>query len=124
MVIGFKKQFVPLIKSGKKIHTIRHDVHQRWKAGMTMHMATGVRTKNYKEFAKKKCVSVQFIHIRHYDNIALQWSEVIIDGRKLSDTEVVMLARRDGFTKTAEFFKWFNKDFDGKIIHWKHSRKY
>lgn len=118
MVIGFHKQFVPKIKRGIKIHTIREDKHNRWKAGMTMHMATGVRTKKYKQFAKKKCISVQTIHIRHYDTISSQWSEVFIDSREISNAEVILLARRDGFANKSEFFKWFDKDFNGRILHW------
>ena len=50
MVIGFNKQFPDKITEGTKKHTIREDKHDRWNAGMIMHMATGVRTKNYKCF--------------------------------------------------------------------------
>jgi len=28
------------------------------------------------------------------------------------------LARNDGFESVDDFFKWFNADFQGKIIHW------
>lgn len=118
MVIGFNKQFVPKIKRGIKIHSIREDKHNRWKAGMTMHMATGVRTKKYKQFAKKKCISVQSISIIHFDSIVEQWSEVFIASRKISNAEVILLARRDGFANKEEFFKWFDKNYRGRIIHW------
>ncbi len=63
MIIGFKPQFVDPILNGTKIHTIRLDPYERWKPGMKMHMATGVRTKHYKQFAEKICVGVSFIHI-------------------------------------------------------------
>ena len=65
MILGFKNQFVPAILDGTKIHTIRKDPHHRWKPGMTIQMATGVRTKKYKCFKKAICVSVQEVRIEH-----------------------------------------------------------
>lgn len=59
MVIGFKKQFEAPIKAGTKIHTIREDAHNRWKPGMMMHQATGVRTKYYRCFNETPCISTQ-----------------------------------------------------------------
>ena len=51
-----------------KLHTIRLDPHNRWKAGRSIQMAYGVRTKNYNNFNKgipelETCVSVQNIEI-------------------------------------------------------------
>ena len=96
MVIGFHKQFVPLIKSGSKIHTIRIDKHNRWKAGMKMHMATGVRTKKYKQFCGTlTCIIIQNIQIIYYDSIMYHYAEVFIDGNKLSEKKVNELAIND-----------------------------
>lgn len=62
MILGFKKQFVPKIKFGTKIHTIREDKHNRWKVGNKMHMAIGVRTKKYKQFCGTlTCIRTQKI---------------------------------------------------------------
>ena len=44
--------------------------------------------------------------------------EVIIDGKTLSRSETMRLAKNDGFNSLDEFFAWFNKDFTGTIIHW------
>lgn len=119
MVIGFKKQFVAKIKAGTKCHTIREDKRNRWKAGMKMHMATGVRTKNYKQFCETlTCISIQKIQIIYYDSIMYHYAEVFIDGNKLSQKKVNELAINDGFKDEVEFFKWFTEDFKGKIIHW------
>lgn len=114
MVIGFNKQFVSRIKAGTKIHTIREDKHNRWKVGIIMHMATGVRTKKYKQFAKKKCIHVQKISIKYYSN----YIHVKIGGRVIPDGEVIRLACNDGFRGVKYFKEWFSKDFTGKIIHW------
>lgn len=116
MILGFKKQFVTPIKKGTKIHSIRIDKHNRWKAGRSIQMATGVRTKNYKCFLKKhSCISVQRIEIRYEKNHIIL---VFVDGRKLNFMEVLALARNDGFKSLYDFFEWFSKDFVGKIVHW------
>lgn len=44
--------------------------------------------------------------------------QVTIDGRVLSVEEINTLAKNDGFDSTHDFFRWFNKSFTGKIIHW------
>lgn len=128
MIIGFKEQFVPLILSGVKKHTIREDKHDRWSAGKLMNMSTGVRTKNYKEFAKKTCTGTQKISIQYYDN--KQRVRIRIDDRFFGTafydqgrisyyvSELEDLARNDGFDSIDDFFRWFDKDFEGKIIHW------
>jgi len=120
MVIGFNKQFIKPIKSGIKKHTIRIDKHNRWKPGMTMHMATGVRTKKYKQFSKKKCTGVQQIRIVHFngDRWEKPFVNISVDNKLLSQIQIEILAKNDGFKDVESFFKWFNKDFTGKLIHW------
>lgn len=125
MVIGFNKQFPDKIIAGTKLHTIREDSKNRWRAGMTMHMATGVRTKNYKCFKLDTCTGTQKIRILHRDTTVV----IIIDNLPFAqyDTfylsginvpELVFLAKKDGFESLEAFLEWFNKDYAGKIIHW------
>lgn len=116
MIIGFHKQFVSLIKKRKKLHTIRADKHNRWKAGMKMHMATGVRTKKYKCFKEITCKSVQEIRIIYYNKGYMP--NIYIDALKISNTQFYELVIKDGFHNPNEFLNWFNKSFIGKIIHW------
>lgn len=128
MIIGYKPQFVPLILSGHKIHTIREDACNRWRAGRVMHMATGLRTREYKQFYQDTCKGTQQIEIRynkgggvnvfideqffHYQTTwGLPWTEN-------TKAKMRMLAVNDGFTTIAEFFAWFNRNYKGKIIHW------
>lgn len=116
MVLGFKEEFEEPINLCSKIHTIRKDEHNRWKAGNSIQFATGVRTKNYKQFAAGICVSTQTIEIK-WEHYAI----IFIDGKKLTDEEVKELAENDGFSSEAAFLcwdAWFKKDFKGKIIHW------
>ncbi len=130
MILSFKKQFpwkAPTnfeqrILSGSKIHTIREDPHGRWKAGRKIHFATGVRTKNYNCFKEGVCTSVQSIHINYFIIGAfIKRLDIVIDGRIVlnRDCEITdLLAINDGFNLTENFFKWFDSDFSGKIIHW------
>ncbi|MEI6435226.1 MAG: hypothetical protein WCP32_10305 [Bacteroidota bacterium] len=129
MVIGFKEHFVVSILSGIKQHTIREDKHNRWKPGMLMHMATGVRTKNYYQFALETCTRV--------DKIEIFWAGttivIFISGMQICEfntagdfcnfggngyLNLFQLAIKDGFDGVDSFTKWFDKPFIGKIIYW------
>ena len=116
MMLGFKKQFMTLILSGIKIHTIREDKANRWKLGMMIQCATGVRTKAYKQFSQEQCVSVQKIKIKWQTENLLPF--ISVDENTLTISEMIGLARNDGFASFHDFCEWFSKDFEGKIIHW------
>ena len=111
---SFDKSIFP--NSLPKIHTIRRDEYNRWKAGKLIHPVYGNRTKNRVQFAPTfRCTGIQTIKIEWTD---LPFANVYIDG-KLIDMEVEKkLAINDGFYYTQDFFRWFNSDFKGKIIHW------
>ncbi|MCX6210124.1 MAG: hypothetical protein NTZ59_11685 [Bacteroidetes bacterium] len=130
MILGFKQKFddgTPTnfkekILSGQKIHTLRES--NRFKAGMALHMAYGVRTKHYQQFNKdidnlSTCVSVQevFMTIKKWGVIEI----TIDDDKYLHRNKVEALIRNDGLTYI-EFVNWFfPKDKDtwkGYIIHW------
>ena len=114
MIIPFKPQFVGKIMFGEKIHTIRADLKNRYKVGTMLHMATGVRTKNYNCFKITTIDSIQEIVIKHYPyGIVLT-----IDGKQPNNETMHELAKNDGFDSVKDFFKWFDKDFKGKLIHW------
>jgi hypothetical protein len=127
MVLGFKTQFVKSILQGIKKHTIRTDATGRWHAGNSIQMATGVRTKAYKQFNANKpklqsCISTQAIQIKHHKcyvaGKCFEGPSVHIDGRSLTALEIHDLAINDGFNNKDHFFEWFNTDYTGKIIHW------
>lgn len=124
MILGFNLRFLEPIKKGTKIHTIREDKTGRWKPGMTIHFASGVRTKNYVQFHEGKCFSTQQIEIRNifrktdFNTYTICRHDVRVDGRSLLDEEIEKLAKNDGFNGLDDFFGWFNQGFKGKIIHW------
>lgn len=124
-----------------KNHTIREDSSERWRAGMDIHFVINNRTKNRFQFAPVvKCVSVQEIEIKDVTSTSYpndfstkihltvsrgEWTatftqafSVKVDGVQLSHDKVSQLAINDGFNSFEDFFKYFNKDFKGKIIHW------
>lgn len=117
MIIGFKERFKQPILDKTKKHTIREDSHNRWKQGIKLHMATGVRTKMYNQFSEDTCKSVQKIEIERTSDY-LHETIVKIDDRKLTEKEVQQLAWNDGFANLVDFWLWFSKGFKGKIIHW------
>lgn len=122
MLLTFSKfQFVTLIRSGVKIHTIRLDRGKRWAKGVRIHFWKGnprnVKSNPYAfDHDKDVCVSTQIIQIYHSPDG--HHHSVAIDGRPLGHDEIEILAKNDGFSSSKEFFKWFSDDFTGKIIHW------
>lgn len=106
--IGFVCEIPPLAK----LHTIRQDKSDRWHTGQLIHFARGARTKKYLCFANGSVQSTQKITIN--SSIA----SVAIDGRELSSEEIAQLAINDGFDCIADFLRFFNKPFTGKLIHW------
>lgn len=128
MILGFKQQFPDgtlthfrrKIERGEKIHSIREGACYRWRAGRLIHCSHGVRTKKFNCFSTRFCTGTQFIDFRWQDDLITHHRRchVYVDGRELSEKELRQLAINDGFSCIAHFLKWFNNDFDGKIIHW------
>lgn len=116
MILSFKPQFVEPILSGKKKHTIREDSNNRWHPGKYIHMATGVRTKSYKQFASAICMQVDLIFIwpsREQVKISTSYFNV----HNLNKNEIEALAINDGFKSSKEFWQWFNKPLIGRLIY-------
>ncbi len=125
-----------------KIHTIRRDENERWKPGMDIHFVINSRTKDRFQFAPVvKCTSVQTIeiscanhlsindeYVSYYGEIELygeKWGyalNVKIDGRQVGSIEVETLAKNDGFDSVYDFYKYFDKEFKGRLIHWTNLR--
>ena len=140
MILGFTKafdgkqlNFIEKISSGIKKHTLREDVHGRWREGRVIQFATGVRTKQYKEHFQKPCTWVQSV------KLVLPQSEyppyiadlnIFIDGVLLNPLRNQEFSRNDGFTAELDFLKWFffekkngewkqvRTSWSGRMIHW------
>lgn len=119
MVLGFNKQFVDPIMQGIKVHTLRDDPHNRWKPGVKMHQAVGVRTSSYECFNEAYCESTQQVIMTHTPQRGL---EVWVDGKKLDEDTIDTLVKKDGFAQRAAFIDWFftgkEDDVKKKLLHW------
>lgn len=105
-----------------KLHTIRKDEKDRWKAGNKIHFVINNRTADRFQFAPVvECKAIQYIEIS-YDEVLCEkfGSEpaIFVDGEYLNITQIEELAVNDGFKDSQEFCQYFDKDFLGKIIHW------
>ena len=110
-----------LVQFGIKIHTIREDKPGRWRRGMPIHFVVKNRTPQRFQFAPVlPVVLLQKIKIYWVDGVPI----VLIDGEVFFDSIIGInqgieeLAINDGFESKEDFFKYFNTDFSGKIIHW------
>lgn len=128
MVLGFKKQFKEPILAGTKLHSIREDLHDRWRPGLMIQMATGTRSKYYDCFKETPCQSTQRISMKLMGILDKEPVLVItISARTLVNAkEYERVAINDGFENFEAFEKWWkpvlaklvNFHFSGKIIHW------
>ena len=141
MILGYKMywpwggftNFAKKILLGTKKHSLRIDENNRWRAGMKIQHAHGVRTKRYMMFLKGECKSTQQIKIERHDGILnddyyvyrvvikgiqfVMGFKVTVDDKVLIRETVDLLAANDGFDSTIDFFDWFWDGFEGKIIH-------
>ena len=98
-----------------KHHTIRTDPHNRWKPGTKIHMVLWNRTaKRFQFVPVLEVKSVQEIEIVNKDLRGVR----INKEKWLMADEIQRLALNDGFDSMDDFFAYFHKDFEGKIIHW------
>jgi hypothetical protein len=102
-----------------KIHSMREG--NRWKAGMAIQMAYGVRTPYYYQFNRNieslsTCISTQTVFMTFINGL-----EITVAQKYLDTSEIDLLIQNDGLTYL-QFINWFfPKDCDewsGQIIHW------
>jgi hypothetical protein len=143
MLLGFQKQFVPLILSGEKKQTIRAIRKRSFKIGDPLQLYTGLRTKNCMKLGDAMCASANDIEIRGSKGCstlqpdAKYWnvyhSHILIDGRYIPWKSI--FSQEDGFgiykpfDKLLDFF-FPNEDlyepgkrlyrFKGQLVKWNH----
>lgn len=130
------KKFIYLGGFEPKIHTIREDKKDRWKVGNKIHFVINNRQPNRFQFAPViECTGIQYIRIRYFDNYPIvyigdtmngcmpfYWENKDDDEDGYGVEQMKDLALNDGFASLDDFFKYFDKDFTGKIIHWTNKR--
>lgn len=113
----------------EKYHTIREDKTDRWKPGTKIDFFINCRQKNMFRFAPVlPVVSVQkfsifwttkYMAMVHADDRYIGnaiWDKAFL--WMICDLKVRQLAKNDGFETVEDFFRYFDKDFKGKLIHW------
>lgn len=132
---GFPTHFVEHVETGRKWHSIR--AGERWRVGMVIHMATGVRTKGYRCFRTSEVVGVQRIKIVP-SPLAEGIPRVLVERgeqrvlRRLEAWQVFALAINDGFDTCYAFNAWFrdacrdakSTAFRGQIVMWTKNEPY
>jgi len=115
--LNFKKDFVPLILDLSKPHTIRVERNHPIKKGDTLYLYYGLRTKSCVLIGTAPCIDVQRINI-------YPGHKVLLDDDWLTDDQIRRLARRDGFSETEDFFKFFENTYalptnNMRLIWWR-----
>jgi hypothetical protein len=112
--LNFKSQFAPAVESGEKRQSIQPKRKIPIKPGDTLHLYTGMRTKQCRKLGRATCTKTRPIHIRT--------GRVILDGQNLTLFQIMRLAENDGFEKWKDFFGFFRKQyglpFEGDLIQW------
>ncbi|MCK5610976.1 ASCH domain-containing protein [Candidatus Pacearchaeota archaeon] len=113
--LNFKKEFAPLVESGKKKQTIRQVRKNPIKAGDTLYLYTGMRTKQCRKLREETCTRAQAFSI-DVGGVAY------LGGKQLDWDSATELAIKDGFDKYRAFRKFFNNQyglpFEGVLIEW------
>jgi hypothetical protein len=106
-----------------KLHTIR-GFSDRYKVGQMQQpfIWTG---KPYKEpifrftpllpLVSKQKIEIIWLKRKH---VIGRKPFVVIDGRLKYPDKLRIIAQNDGFINVDDFFRWFNKDFEGEIRHY------
>lgn len=137
MVLGFKKtfngkptNFKERIISGHKIHTIRNG--SRWKLHAIIHMAYGVRTKQYDCFRISWVKAIQRIDITYKgpDHAIIYIDQKLFYSKNYKQEYnrpgFEQLVRNDGFPNVEAFWSWFGTEpiRNGQLIIWKENFTY
>lgn len=123
MILTYSKdEFVWLIHSGIKIHTIRQDNCNRWRKGLSIQHWRGNprnKSKNPYKFADGECKGIEQIVIERNDR-QRHGMFITIEGVRIHPRIFDFIAMNDGLT-VYEFRRWFLPPgadrFEGKIIH-------
>jgi len=117
--LNFSKQFADAVASGKKTQTIRkHRKDRPIKAGDTLYLYTGMRTKDCRKLEEVICTRISHIVLTEQD-ISLGNT---LGGVFCSKSECRAFARDDGFDSLDDFRAWFRDHYSlpfyGVVIGW------
>lgn len=113
---NFKREFAADVKAGRKRQTIRQRRKRRTRAGETLYLYTGQRTKRCRLLRAAICRDIKTIEIG-VGGIYID-KRVSLSGSPNADK----FARADGFKDSGEMVDWFRwtygLPFKGVVIYW------
>jgi hypothetical protein len=109
--LSFKKEFAPLVESGKKRQTIRMRSTRQAYPYDILHLFTGMRTKQCRKLSDVKCLMTADIEIDTRRHLIIS-NEGQVFAQKFS----LEIARLDGFNDLSSFFQFFREQY-GEGIH-------
>lgn len=111
--LNFSPQFADLVKTGRKLQTVRKPRKRPIRIGETVSLYTGQRTKECRRLGKGIVYWIGWIKISE--------DVLLLDGFRQEDPD--RFARHDGFKDFSEMKDWFREryglPFTGEVIHWK-----
>ena len=136
--VTIDKKFIEHHNLKPKLHTLREDKFDRWKAGRTIqmvyrgafykikdHFNDGIPQLGVCRSTQKIEIKWVIFHMKPLESMGIKGGTsrvptVIVDGRAFEGacTQIIQLAQNDGFDSLESFYNYFNKNFTGKIIHW------
>jgi hypothetical protein len=133
MLLGFKRQFAPMVLDGSKTHTIRARRKIPARVGETCHCYVDPRQKSMQLLGRWECVRIEPIFIVPFPmpEGAAWHLDIWIAGSELTPDEAVEFAWRDGFRPVRRcdalisMGHWWAAlkridAFQGHLIHWKY----
>ena len=115
-LLGFKKQFAPLVESGANRQTIRlkRKDGKNPHPGDTLYLYTGLRTKGCRKLGTAICTGAW--------DVGITKCGPVLTGIRLDPDEAGELAARDGFSCFGDMQDFFEKEhslpFWGLLIEW------
>lgn len=117
-----KEESDRIMSATPKIHTMRRDENDSWKAGELMSpYVNNDANMDLHQFAPDlNCTGTQKITIEKFGDSGLWQCDYLvqIDGVHQIAKSFPRLAKNSGFEDPEGFFEFFGPDYKGKIIHW------
>ena len=126
---GWSTEFVEKVLTGSKKHTIRKRGKRKFRIGMELQLATGVRTKSYKQFAKAYVSDIKRLTVSNWnafhpqimdEEIPYNGGYITVEingwGNYLKKADIEALAKADGFDSLDQFVQWFDLNKGAHIV--------
>lgn len=127
ILLGFKKQFAPMILDGSKRHTMRGESKVTRRVGGICHNYYALRTKQCELLGRWRCTRIDPVEV----GFVFDRFTVVIDGEELTYIDLRVFAYADGFRNgklgdvAAMQAFWVKENklkpgkwWRGQLIHW------